>query len=197
MKRIVDIIGSLIGILVFMFPMIIISILIWLRMGRPILFSQSRPGKNNRLFKLNKFRTMLNTSDEKGNPRSDEERLTSFGQFLRKSSLDELPELFNVLRGQMSLVGPRPLLPEYLPFYTKEQAQRHFVKPGITGWAQINGRNNLSWQEKFSLDVWYVKNQSFFLDLKIIFLTITKVLKRDGISHKGCATMPRFDEIER
>lgn len=196
-KRIFDIVGASMGILFFFVPMIIISLLIWIKMGRPLLFSQDRPGKDRKMFKLYKFRTMLNTKDDKGHLRSDAERLTRFGQFLRSTSLDELPELFNVLRGEMSLVGPRPLLPEYLPFYTKEQNQRHFIKPGITGWAQIKGRNGLSWTEKFSFDIWYVNNYSLALDIKIILLTVKKVLCRDGISHEGHATMPRFDEIER
>lgn len=196
-KRSFDIFGALVGIFIFFAPMVIISLLILFTMGRPVMFSQNRPGKHRKLFKLFKFRTMLNTQYAEGRLCSDEERLTSFGRFLRSSSLDELPELFNVLRGEMSLVGPRPLLPEYLPLYTKEQDKRHCVKPGITGLAQTHGRNNLDWKEKFLLDVWYVKHQSFFLDLKIIFLTIKTVLQRDGISHEGCATMPRFDKIEK
>jgi sugar transferase EpsL len=196
-KRLFDIIGASVGLCIFFIPMIVISLFILLRMGRPVFFSQDRPGKHNKIFKLYKFRTMLNTKDEQGILRSDAERLVGFGQFLRSTSLDELPGLLNVLKGDMSLVGPRPLLPEYLPFYTKEQAQRHLMKPGITGWAQINGRNNLSWSEKFSLDIWYVENQSFRLDLKIIFLTIKRVLQRDGISHGDSATMPRFDQMSR
>ncbi len=195
-KRFFDIFGSLLGLIIFFIPMIIIACLIYLKMGRPIFFIQKRPGKDQKLFKIYKFRTMLETKDERGVLHADEERLSPLGHFLRSLSLDELPQFFNVLKGEMSLVGPRPFLPEFLPFYTKEQNQRHLVKPGMTGWAQINGRNDLTWPEKFSLDVWYVQNQSFFLDLKIIFITIKKVLKREGISHDGCATMPRFDKMK-
>lgn len=195
-KRLLDIVGSLLGIITFFVPMIIVAGLIYLKMGRPIFFTQTRPGKNQKLFKIYKFRTMLDAKDENGILHADEKRLSPFGQVLRSLSLDEVPQFFNVLKGDMSLVGPRPFLPEYIPFYTKEQNQRHLVRPGMTGWAQIHGRNDLTWPEKFSLDVWYVKNQSFLLDLKIIFITIKKVLKREGISHDGCATMPRFDKIQ-
>lgn len=150
-------------------------------MGSPIIFVQSRPGKDGKIFKIIKFRTMLNDSDKHGNLLPDEERLTKFGTWLRNSSLDELPELFNVLKGDMSIVGPRPLLIEYLPLYSDNQARRHNVRPGITGWAQINGRNSLTWDEKFNLDIWYVDNQSLTLDIKIIFKTVLKVLDRSGI----------------
>jgi len=162
------------------------------QMGSPVLFRQARPGLNGKPFEMIKFRTMKDALDADGNPLPDSERLTAFGQFLRSSSLDELPELWNVLKGDMSLVGPRPLLMEYLPLYSAEQVRRHDVRPGITGWAQINGRNALSWEEKFKLDVWYVDNQSFWLDIKILFLTVKKVLVRDGISAEGEATMSKF-----
>ena len=168
-------------ILLLLFPLL--SILL----GFPVLFKQSRPGKNGIPFTIYKFRTMTDEKDEFGNLLPDVKRLTRFGSFLRRTSLDELPELFNVLKGEMSLVGPRPLLIDYLPLYSPEQARRHEIKPGITGWAQINGRNSLSWQEKFEMDVWYVDHVSFWLDIKILFLTIWKVLKREGISQEGYA----------
>jgi len=166
--------------------------LVHLKLGKPILFRQERPSLHGKPFTLYKFRTMTDARDSNGNLIPDEKRLTSFGQFLRRTSIDELPELFNVLKGDMSLVGPRPLLMEYLDRYTPEQARRHEVRPGITGWAQINGRNTLSWEEKFELDVWYVDNLSLWLDLKILVLTIWKVLRREGISQNGYATMPEF-----
>lgn len=161
-------------------------------LGSPVLFRQARPGLNSRAFVLLKFRTMTDASDGNGLPLPDSKRLTAFGRFLRRTSLDELPELINVLRGDMSLVGPRPLLVEYLPLYTAEQARRHEVRPGITGWAQINGRNTLSWEEKFRLDVWYVEHPSFWLDLKILWLTVSKVLRGDGITQQGSATADVF-----
>jgi sugar transferase EpsL len=173
-------------ILLLLFPLL--SILV----GFPVLFKQPRPGKNGIPFTIYKFRTMTDEKDEFGNLLPDIKRLTRFGSFLRRTSLDELPELFNVLKGEMSLVGPRPLLIDYLPLYSPEQARRHEVKPGITGWAQINGRNSLSWQEKFEMDVWYVDHVSFWLDIKILFLTIWKVLKREGISQEGYATAEKF-----
>lgn len=166
-----------------------LSVLVYFKMGQPIIFTQIRVGKDNRLFKIIKFRTMLNITEER---QSDAERLTSFGKFLRSSSLDELPELWNVLRGEMSLVGPRPLLMEYLPLYSTKQARRHEVLPGITGWAQINGRNAINWDEKFDLDVWYVDNKSLWLDIKILTLTVLKIIRRDDISADGEATMPAF-----
>lgn len=176
-----------------LFPIfLLISFLIFLRMGFPIFFIQPRPGKDGEVFLLLKFRTMSQVADSSGQLLSDQVRLTKLGRLLRKLSLDELPQLINVLRGEMSLVGPRPLLVEYLPLYSIDQARRHDVLPGITGWAQINGRNTLSWDEKFKLDVWYVDNQSFFLDLKILFLTLKKVLIREGISANGEATMTKF-----
>lgn len=162
------------------------------KLGSPVLFRQIRPGLHGRPFEMVKFRTMRDAVDANGQPLPDDQRLTPFGSWLRSTSLDELPELWNVLKGEMSLVGPRPLLMEYLPLYTPEQARRHEVRPGVTGWAQINGRNALSWDEKFRLDVWYVDHQSLWLDLKILMLTVRKVFVREGISAAGEATMPRF-----
>jgi lipopolysaccharide/colanic/teichoic acid biosynthesis glycosyltransferase len=172
--------------------MAVISLQIRRQLGKPVLFRQIRPGKRGRPFQLLKFRTMRDESDSRGLLLSDDKRLSDFGRWLRSTSLDELPELWNVLRGDMSLVGPRPLLMEYLPLYSPEQTRRHKVRPGITGWAQINGRNAISWEEKFRLDVWYVDNQSLWLDLKILFLTILRVFQRSGISAEGEATMPKF-----
>lgn len=192
-KRGFDIFASILGLLLLV-P--VITIVAWQtrrKLGSPVLFRQVRPGLNGRPFEMIKFRTMRDAVDAAGNPLPDSERMTPFGSFLRASSLDELPELWNVLKGDMSLVGPRPLLMEYLPLYSPEQYRRHEVRPGVTGWAQINGRNALSWEEKFSLDVWYVDNRSLWLDLKIIFLTIKKVVVRDGISAEGEATMPKFN----
>ncbi|MGY2194919.1 sugar transferase [Pseudomonas pergaminensis] len=161
-------------------------------LGAPVVFRQSRPGLNAKPFELVKFRSMRDATDSAGNPLPDAERMTPFGHFLRASSLDELPELWSVLKGDMSLVGPRPLLNEYLPLYSAEQARRHDVRPGITGWAQVNGRNSLSWEEKFKLDVWYVDNHSVWLDIKILFMTVQKVLIREGISADGEVTMSKF-----
>ena len=174
-----------------------LMVLVRLRLGSPVFFSQVRPGMGGRPFRMFKFRTMTNQRDESGELLPDSVRLTRFGKFLRSSSLDELPELWNVLKGDMSLVGPRPLLMEYLPLYNERQNRRHEVRPGITGWAQVNGRNAISWEQKFELDVWYVENQSFWLDLKILFLTVWKVVRRDGISAAGDATMPKFTGSER
>ncbi|WP_322981957.1 sugar transferase [Pseudomonas sp. C11] len=191
-KRLFDIVASGCA-LILLAP--IIAVVAWqvrCRLGSPVLFRQVRPGLKGKPFEMIKFRTMRDAVDEAGNPLPDSERMTPFGSFLRSSSLDELPELWNVLKGDMSLVGPRPLLMEYLPLYSPEQYRRHELRPGITGWAQINGRNALSWEDKFKLDVWYVDNQSFWLDLKIIFLTIKKVLVRDGINADGEATMAKF-----
>ena len=168
------------------------ALLVRIKLGSPIFFRQQRPGLYGKPFTLLKFRTMTDACDSDGNLLPDEQRLTSFGQFLRRTSLDELPELFNVLKGDMSLVGPRPLLMQYLDRYTPQQMRRHEVKPGITGWAQVNGRNALTWEQKFALDVWYVDHLSLWLDLKIILLTIWKVLRREGISQEGFATMPEF-----
>ncbi|MNG82704.1 putative sugar transferase EpsL [compost metagenome] len=162
------------------------------KLGAPVLFRQQRPGRDGKPFEMVKFRTMRDAVDVHGNVLPDAQRMTPFGSFLRASSLDELPELWNVLKGEMSLVGPRPLLMEYLPLYSPEQYRRHEVRPGVTGWAQINGRNALSWEDKFKLDIWYVENRSFWLDLKILFLTVKKVVKKDGISGAGEATMSKF-----
>lgn len=184
---------ALIGIIIASPILLMVAILVRFNLGAPILFRQSRVGLNGEIFEMVKFRTMKDAQDAKGNPLPDEERLTKFGQFLRKSSLDELPELFNVLKGDMSLVGPRPLLVEYLPLYSKEQMRRHEVRPGITGYAQVNGRNNISWAKKFELDVYYVKNYSLGLDLKILAQTVGKVLKQSDISQEGHVTVERFN----
>ncbi|WP_313221015.1 sugar transferase [Stutzerimonas nitrititolerans] len=192
MKRFVDVAFALCGLIVLLPVVLLVACGIRWRLGAPIFFCQERPGLRGKPFKMVKFRSMRDVFDANGNPLPDSKRMTPFGSFLRSSSLDELPELWNVLKGEMSLVGPRPLLMEYLPLYSAEQYRRHEVRPGVTGWAQINGRNALSWKEKFELDVWYVDNQSFWLDLKIIFLTIKKVLVRDGISADGEATMSKF-----
>lgn len=191
-KRIFDIVISLLLMLI-LFPLIITClILVKIFLGSPALYISERPGLNEKPFELLKFRSMTGARDEQGNLLSDEERLTAFGRFLRRNSLDELPQLFNVIKGDLSLVGPRPLLTEYLPLYSKEQARRHEVRPGITGWAQVNGRNAIGWDEKFKLDVWYVDNKSFWLDLKIILLTIKKVVVKEGINSAGVETMPKF-----
>ena len=192
MKRFFDFFTSFIAVFLLLPVMALVAWQIRSKLGSPVLFRQERPGLNGEPFEMFKFRTMLDAVDAAGNPLPDSERMTPFGSFLRSSSLDELPELWNVLKGDMSLVGPRPLLMEYLPLYSPEQYRRHEVRPGVTGWAQINGRNALSWDEKFKMDVWYVDNRSFWLDLKIIFLTIKKVLVRDGISADGEATMAKF-----
>jgi sugar transferase EpsL len=192
MKRLFDLIISLLLLILLSPVVLVIALLVRVKLGRPVLFSQERPGRHGKLFRLYKFRTMRDAKDSAGNPLPDEERLTRFGRFLRASSLDELPELVNVLKGEMSLVGPRPLLVAYLERYTPEQARRHEVLPGITGWAQVNGRNALSWEDKFKLDVWYVDHQSLWLDIKILFLTLWKAFKREGISAPGSATMPEF-----
>jgi sugar transferase EpsL len=176
-----------------LFPLLLIlSVAVRWKLGSPVFFRQQRPGMEGKPFRLFKFRTMTNARGVNGELLPDAQRLTRFGRFLRATSLDELPELLNVLKGDMSLVGPRPLLMQYLNHYTPEQARRHEVKPGITGWAQVNGRNALTWEEKFKLDVWYVDNQSFWLDIKIIFMTIWKILKREGINQQGQATMEEF-----
>lgn len=191
-KRLMDISISLIWIVI-LFPLFfIISILIKLNFKEPIFFKQKRPGRSGKIFYIYKFRTMRELIDKDGNILPDEKRITKIGKFLRKLSLDELPELWNVIRGDMSLVGPRPLLVEYLDRYNVEQARRHEVKPGITGWAQVNGRNAITWEEKFKYDVWYVDNWSLWFDLKIIFMTIVKVIKGEGISQPGRATMEEF-----
>ena len=191
-KRCMDMVGSGLGLVIFSPILMVLAILIRIRMGRPVMFKQMRPGLHGKPFYMYKFRTMTNKKDEQGNLFSDEQRLTRLGRFLRSTSLDELPELFNVLKGDMSLVGPRPLLMQYLDRYTPEQARRHEVKPGITGWAQVNGRNAITWEERFALDVWYVDNWSLWLDMKILFITLVKVFKREGISAAGEATMTEF-----
>ncbi|MFZ3577243.1 sugar transferase [Virgibacillus sp. DJP39] len=188
MKRITDVAIALTLLLLFSLPMLIVAIVIRIKLGAPILFKQRRPGLNGKPFYLYKFRTMANSPETI----PDELRLTNVGKFLRKYSLDELPQLFNVVKADMSLVGPRPLLMEYLALYTKEQEQRHNVRPGITGWAQINGRNAIEWEEKFRLDRWYVDNQTNVLDFKILSVTALKVLKREGINHQGSVTMKKF-----
>ena len=172
---------------------IIVSLLILWKMGSPILFRQQRPGYKEEIFGIYKFRTMTNEKDEFGNLLPDDKRLVGIGKFIRSTSLDELPQLFNVLKGEMSFVGPRPLLEEYLPLYNEKQKRRHDVKPGITGWAQVNGRNAISWEQKFDYDVWYVDNQSFWLDIKILWLTFLKVVKRSDISSTNHATMEKFE----
>jgi lipopolysaccharide/colanic/teichoic acid biosynthesis glycosyltransferase len=182
------------GTLIIVLLPVIVLIYCWVRLklGAPVFFKQLRPGRNAELFELIKFRTMLDAQDKAGTLLSDEERLTDFGRLLRTTSLDELPELWNVFKGNMSLVGPRPLLEEYLPLYSPEQSRRHEVRPGVTGWAQVNGRNNLSWPERFKMDVWYVDNQSFWLDLKILFMTVKKVFLREDINQSGHATAEKF-----
>lgn len=191
-KRLSDIFISLFGLVILSPVLLILAILIKYKLGSPILFKQVRPGKDGKPFEMIKFRSMRDAYDKDGNPLPDSERLTPFGKKLRSTSLDELPELWNVLKGEMSLVGPRPLLMEYLPLYNERQALRNSVKPGITGWAQVNGRNAISWEEKFELDAWYVENRSFWLDLKIILLTIKTVFIREGISSNEEVTMPKF-----
>ncbi len=192
MKRLFDIIIASFGSLIALPVLIVVIVLIILMKGPPIFFRQTRPGLHGKPFQLIKFSTMTDARDKKGRLLPDEIRLTYFGRFLRASSLDELPELWNVLKGDMSLVGPRPLLMEYLPLYSPDQARRHEVRPGITGWAQVNGRNAISWGKKFEMDVWYVDNQDLFLDIKIVALTFFKILKSEGINAKGHATMPAF-----
>jgi lipopolysaccharide/colanic/teichoic acid biosynthesis glycosyltransferase len=192
MKRLFDFLTSLLALLALSPVLFFLYILIAIKMGRPVIFVQTRPGIDGNPFNMMKFRSMTDEKDANGELLPDEQRLPPFGQFLRSSSLDELPGLFNVLRGDMSLVGPRPLLMEYLPLYSAEQIKRHDVRPGITGWAQVNGRNTLSWEKKFEYDVWYVNNQSFWLDIKILFMTVLKVVKRADINQYGEATMTRF-----
>ncbi|AJR26933.1 sugar transferase [Sphingobium sp. YBL2] len=195
-KRLLDIIVAAAALLLLSPLMILIGVLVRFDLGSPILFCQHRPGRDTKAFRMVKFRTMRDAQDASGQPLSDAERLTRFGRFLRATSLDELPELWNVLKGDMSLVGPRPLLMEYLPRYSMEQLRRHELRPGITGWAQVNGRNALGWPEKLALDIWYVDHQTFWLDLKILMLTVFKVVARDGISAAGEATMPKFQGNE-
>lgn len=192
LKRCIDRLAAAVGLMLLGPVMIATALFVWATMGGPIFFRQVRPGRGGKLFELVKFRTMLNAKDAEGNLLSDEQRLTRAGRFLRSTSLDELPQLWNVLRGDMSLVGPRPLLVEYLPRYSLEQARRHDVLPGITGWAQVNGRNALGWDERFQLDVWYVDHWSVALDVKILALTLLRVVQRQGISFEGSSTMFKF-----
>ena len=192
MKRMFDVLASALGLLLLAVPLVLLAWQVRRKLGNPVLFIQVRPGLNSKPFRLLKFRTMTNQRDANGELLPDAQRLTPFGRWLRNSSVDELPGLLNVLRGEMSFIGPRPLLMQYLPLYSPEQAHRHDVKPGFSGWAQINGRNAITWEEKFRLDVWYVDNQSFWLDLRIFVITIWKVLRREGISAAGEATMAPF-----
>lgn len=192
-KRAFDFVVACAGLVILSPILAVLAILVRIDLGRPVLFRQTRPGLLGAPFDMIKFRSMRDTQNFDGRPLSDAERLTPLGRFLRSTSLDELPELWNVLTGEMSLVGPRPLLMDYLPLYSAEQARRHEVPPGITGWAQINGRNALSWEEKFALDIWYVDNRSMRLDIKILSITLMKVMRRDGISAEGEATMARFE----
>ncbi|WP_286951908.1 MULTISPECIES: sugar transferase [Aminobacterium] len=191
-KRPMDFFLSLTALIILSPVLVIIGLLVRIKLGSPVIFKQERPGLNEKIFTMYKFRSMTDEKDENGKLLPDSTRLTTFGRILRSTSLDELPELFNVLKGDMSLVGPRPLLPEYVPLYNKQQRKRLSVLPGITGWAQVNGRNALTWEEKFKLDTWYVENWNLILDLKIIAKTIQAIIKREGISAQGEATMPRF-----
>jgi lipopolysaccharide/colanic/teichoic acid biosynthesis glycosyltransferase len=195
-KRIFDVLVCLSALLALSVPILMLAIIVRIAHGRPVLFRQVRPGRFGRPFEMIKFRTMTDDIDERGILKPDAERLTAFGRWLRTTSLDELPELWNVLRGEMSLVGPRPLLMSYLPLYSPAQARRHEVRPGVTGWAQINGRNALTWEQKFNFDVWYVDHYSLWLDIKILCMTVMKVLRRDGITAEGDATMPVFRGID-
>jgi lipopolysaccharide/colanic/teichoic acid biosynthesis glycosyltransferase len=192
-KRVFDFVLALCGVLALAMPLLVLVWLVRRKLGSPVFFRQVRPGLHGKPFEMVKFRTMTSERGPDGQLLPDAVRLTPFGRFLRATSLDELPELWNVLKGDMSLVGPRPLLMEYLPLYTSEQARRHEVRPGITGWAQVNGRNAISWEDKFALDVWYVDHRSLWLDVRILWLTVRKVLVRDGISAAGEATMPKFE----
>jgi sugar transferase EpsL len=192
MKRIFDFFVALLALITLSPVLAITAFMVRIKLGSPVIFHQTRPGLGTRLFRLHKFRTMTDARDAQGELLPDEVRLTSFGKFLRSTSLDELPELWNVIRGEMSLVGPRPLLAKYLARYSPEQLRRHEVRPGITGWAQINGRNALTWEQKFALDVWYVDHHSFWLDIKILALTVRKIIQRDGINEPGQATAQEF-----
>ena len=197
MKRLFDIVASIAILTIFSLPLLVLVGLVRIKLGSPVFFTQVRPGRGGRLFRLIKFRTMTDARGPNGELLPDADRLTPFGRMLRSTSLDELPELWNVIKGEMSLVGPRPLLVEYLPRYSPVQARRHDIRPGITGWAQVNGRNAISWEEKFKLDTWYVDNQGFWLDLRILWLTLRKVVVREGISAPGDATMPPFTGTHR
>ena len=192
-KRTFDLISSILGLIILSPIFLIVYLIVRFNLGSPVFFTQERVGKDNKIFKMIKFRTMLDARDKNGELLSDEQRLTKTGKILRSLSLDELPELINIIKGDMSLVGPRPLLTRYLPLYSEEQLRRHNVMPGLTGWAQINGRNSISWKEKFKLDIWYVDNWSLLLDIKILFLTVYKVVKRDGINQDENVTMEYFN----
>ena len=192
-KRIFDILASAFGLLLLSPVILIIAWQVSRKLGSPVFFRQTRPGLHGKSFEMIKFRSMLDAYDDSGQPLPNEQRLTRFGKLLRSTSLDELPELWNVLKGDMSLVGPRPLLVEYLPLYNEHQARRHEMRPGVTGWAQVNGRNAISWEQKFDYDVWYVDNHSLLLDLKILLLTVKKVFVREGIAHQNNVAMPRFE----
>lgn len=192
MKRMFDLLVSMSALLLLFPVFLVVAFFVRNKLGSPVFFLQTRPGLGGKAFDMVKFRTMLDARDDQGNYLPNEQRMTRFGRILRSTSLDELPELWNVIKGDMSLVGPRPLLMEYLPLYNSYQSRRHEVKPGITGWAQINGRNAISWQEKFEYDVWYVDNRTLWLDIKILYLTVKKVFVREGISHGDDVTMPRF-----
>ena len=192
MKRLFDLILSFVCLLPLLPVMVLIIFLVRLKIGSPIFFKQKRPGLNGEIFNIYKFRTMTNERDKNGALKPDSVRLTKFGKFLRSTSLDELPGLWNVLKGDMSLVGPRPLLVEYLPLYSEKQSRRHEVRPGITGWAQVNGRNAINWEEKFDLDLWYIDNQSIWLDIKILWMTVRTIIVRDGISQSNHVTMDKF-----
>ena len=192
LKRFLDIIFSFILLVLLMPVYLLVYVFVRIKLGAPAIFKQKRPGKNAKIFTMYKFRTMTDEKDEKGHLLPDEKRLTKFGQFLRKTSLDELPELYNILKGDMSFVGPRPLLVKYLKRYNKEQMRRHKVPPGLTGWAQVNGRNAISWEEKFKLDVWYVDHRNLWLDIKIVLKTVIQVFRREGINQEGQATMGEF-----
>lgn len=187
-----DFLAAAVGLLLLWPLLLVLAVLVRYKLGAPIVFCQTRPGLGGKPFNMYKFRTMTDARDDNGELLADHVRLTAFGKFLRSTSLDELPELWNVLKGEMSLVGPRPLLMEYLPLYTAQQARRHEVRPGITGWAQVNGRNAISWEDKFQLDVWYVDHQTLWLDIKILFLTVKKVVIREGISAEGTPTISKF-----
>ena len=191
-KRILDIISSLLAIIILSPLLAVTAVLVKTKLGSPVLFKQERPGKDEKIFTLMKFRTMTDERDENGELLPDEVRLTKFGKFLRSTSIDELPELFNILKGDMSVIGPRPLLVEYIPRYNEHQHRRHEVRPGLSGWAQVNGRNTVSWEDKFDMDVHYVDNYSFAMDVKILFMTVLNVLKREGISSETSATMEVF-----
>ncbi|MEZ6052145.1 MAG: sugar transferase [Planctomycetaceae bacterium] len=191
-KRLLDILVSLAALILLAPVLAVTALLVRVKLGSPVLFIQQRPGRDGRSFRLLKFRTMIDACGPDGQPLSDDLRMTPFGRFLRSSSLDELPELWNILRGDMSLVGPRPLLERYLPLYSPQQLRRHEVRPGLTGWAQVNGRNRASWEDRFEMDVWYVDHASLWLDIRIMALTVIKVLRRDDISAEGCATMTAF-----